>query len=193
MSEIFVPYIETLKLIYQQQQSKYTLDCSPYESSYNYESALDYKGSNDIRYSSIGQTNQNTKIYYSICFEKQIKIVNYTFTEPNYPAGEYYCHQKSWNFYGSKRKENKQWIQIDQQINAFEHNQANYKGIYKVSNEGPFQCFKIEALESFYYYPMLTFRRFDIIAKLTIDRMPTFHNHNIHLTILVDIFILFTK
>ena len=112
-----------------------------------------------IRFSSI--IADTPPIYWSICFNDPISIINYTFTEPNY--GIDYCHQKSWDFYGATSK-NAIWNLIDSQRDRYEHNSPNYIGNYSVNNSGPFQCFKFEAIEANYTSLTLTFRRFDIFV-----------------------------
>ena len=127
------------------------------------ENALVYD-SIDTRYSSDGSTDAD---YWSICFKKRIFIVNYTFTEPNYEPSIHNCHQKSWNFYGSKKQN--EWILIDEKRNMIEHNQANYRGSYQVRNFGPFSCFKIENVESFSRYTkIITFHEFDILISTSL-------------------------
>ena len=79
---------------------------------------------------------------------------------------------KIMEFFGLEKNNSNNWIILDSQKNMDMHNAKNYKGIYGVSNTGPFQCFKIEAVESFYSCIMLTFRRFDVYAKVYFNEYP---------------------
>ena len=155
------PYIQLNKKYNTEFSYKLNASLHP-ESKYDPENALVYDPEDSVtRYSSHVNLDNPEPYFWSICFEKRVFIVNYTFTEPSYNVAYNLCHQKSWNFYG--KRENSQWILIDEKRNLTEHNQANYVGSYAVRDHGPFNCFKIENVESFSMYKnTITFRRFDI-------------------------------
>ena len=182
MFDSLLPYIQVNKEY--NKDFSYTFDATLHPNSiYAPENALVYNSIN-TRYSSDGSTDAD---YWSICFKRKIFIVNYTFTEPNYEPSNDNCHQKSWNFYGSKKQN--EWILIDEKRNMIEHNQANYRGSYQVRNFGPFSCFKIQNVESFSKYKnSLTFRQFDILYSTSLFCT---HIQNYHIQLRTMSYVLF--
>ena len=160
MNSIFIPFIQTnLKF---GKYFKYTIDAPSVSSGYPPENAIDYSLDNSKRYSATVKTGP--PYYWSICFSKPVLIGNYTFTEPDYDIGSNNAHQKSWIFYGSYS--NNSWKAIDSKYNMDKHNSKSYVGNYEVNNSGPFKCFKILSVASYFPEPTLTFRRFEIYSKI---------------------------
>ena len=164
MSNLYYPYIQINKEY--NKEFEYTLYATSVHTNYIPENAIDFSSDNSIRYSADVGLDIIIPIYWSICFPQLISISNYTFTEPDYKPsdGISAAHQKSWDFYGSIS--NSSWIPIDSRRDMVEHNAQSYVGTYPVNNSGPFRCFKLQAVESYFRSTTLTFRRFDIYAKM---------------------------
>ena len=162
MSNFYYPYIKINKEY--NKEFEYTLYATSVHTNYIPENAIDFSSDNSMRYSA--KEELDVPIYWSICFPQLVSISNYTFTEPDYKSsdGELDAHQKSWDFYGSVS--NSSWIPIDSRRNMAQHNAKSYVGTYPVNNSGPFRCFKLQAVESYFRSTTLTFRRFDIYAKM---------------------------
>ena len=98
---------------------------------------------------------------------------------------------KSWYFYGAYN--NNSWECIDSKTNMIEHNAQSYVGNYAVNKSGPFKCFKIEVVESWYKAQALTFRRFDLYLKAFLSPILKTHinQYKYHNMIHIMIFICF--